>query len=106
MPLMAMTAPTATVLGLQARIDDIKDVGIFPTFERQTIDLKQIASVLEPNGAVYEETTTRWLPSLQTTVGLLALRARHFGESSLVEAGASCRLRCALRRASYCPGSL
>jgi hypothetical protein len=63
-------APTTTVIGVQARMDDIKDVGIFPTFERQTIGTTQNAGVLESNGAVYAESSTQWLDRVQTTLGL------------------------------------
>jgi TonB-dependent Receptor Plug Domain len=63
-------APTTNVIGVQARIDDIKNVGIFSTFERQTIGTTQSAGVWESNGAVYAETSTRWLDHVQTTLGL------------------------------------
>ena len=63
-------APATNVIGVQARIDDIKDVGIFPSFERQVIRTKQNAGVLESNGAVYAESSIQWLDYLQTTVGL------------------------------------
>jgi hypothetical protein len=63
-------APTTNVIGAQARVDDIKDVGIFPTFERQIIGTTQNAGVLEANGAVYAESSTQWLDHVQTTLGL------------------------------------
>ena len=63
-------AATTNVMGVQARIDDIKDVGIFSTFERQIIGTTQNAGVLESNGAVYAESSTRWLDPVQTTLGL------------------------------------
>jgi hypothetical protein len=63
-------APTTNVIGTQARIDDIKDVGIFPTFQRQIIGTTQNAGVLESNGAVYAESSTQWLDHVQTTLGL------------------------------------
>jgi hypothetical protein len=62
--------PTTNLMGVQARIDDIRDVGIFPTFERQVIGTTQNAGVLESNGAVYAESTTHWLDHLETTVGV------------------------------------
>jgi len=62
--------PMTNVVGVQTRIDDIKDVGIFPTFERQTIGTTQNASVLESNAAVYAENTIQWNDHLRTTVGL------------------------------------
>ena len=63
-------APTTNVVGVQARIDDIRDVGIFPTFERQIIGTSQNAGVLESNGALYAESNTQWFDRMQTTFGL------------------------------------
>ena len=60
----------SNVLGVQARVDDIKDVGIDYTFERQYLSTHQDASVLEANGAVYFENSTQWLPHLRSVVGL------------------------------------
>jgi hypothetical protein len=62
--------PMSNVIGIQARIDDIKDVGIFPTFQRQIIGTRQDASVLESNGAVYAESTVHWTNYFRTTLGL------------------------------------
>jgi TonB-dependent Receptor Plug Domain len=63
-------ASTTNLVGLQTRVDDIKDVGIFSTFERHTLGTTQDAAVLESNGSVYAESSTRWLENLQTTIGL------------------------------------
>jgi hypothetical protein len=63
-------APTTNLIGVQARIDDIKDVGIFSTFERQIIGTTQNAGVWESSGALYAESSTRWLDQVQTTLGL------------------------------------
>ena len=63
-------APTTNVIGVQARVDDIKDVGIFPTFERQIIGTTQNSAVLESSGALYAESSTQWLEHLKTTLGL------------------------------------
>jgi len=63
-------APTTNLIGVQARIDDIKDVGIFSTVERQIIGTTQNAGVLESNGALYAESSTQWLEHLQTTLGV------------------------------------
>lgn len=60
----------SNLLGVQARLDDIRGVGIDHTFERQYLSTRQNASVLEANGAVYFENTTQWLPYLRTVVGL------------------------------------
>jgi hypothetical protein len=60
----------SNLLGMQVRVDDIRDVGVDHTFERQYLSTRQDASVLEANGAVYFENTTQWLPQLRTVVGL------------------------------------
>jgi TonB-dependent Receptor Plug Domain len=63
-------APTTNLIGVQARMDDIRDVGIFSTFERRVIGTTQNAGVLESNGALYAESSTRWLDAVQTTIGV------------------------------------
>jgi hypothetical protein len=62
--------PMTNVIGLQTQVDDIRDVGIFPTFERQVIGTTQNASVLESNAALYAENSIQWLPHLRSTLGL------------------------------------
>jgi hypothetical protein len=62
--------PMSNVLGAQARIDDIRDVGIFSTYQRQTIGTTQDASVLESNGAAYAESSVQWTGILRTTLGV------------------------------------
>src|ERR1700722_16237210 len=62
--------PMTNVIGLQSRLDDIRDVGIFPTLDRQVIGTTQNARVLDTKGALYAESSIRWRPFLQTTVGL------------------------------------
>ena len=68
-------APTSNLIGVQARVDDIRGVGIFSTFERRTLGTTQNAGVLEANAAVYAESSTHWLETVQTIV---ALRADEF----------------------------
>jgi hypothetical protein len=63
-------APTANVIGVQSRFDDIKDVGIFPSAERQAIGATQNAGVRELNAALYAESSSQWLQHLKTTIGL------------------------------------
>ena len=62
--------PSTSLLGVQARIDDIRDVGIFHTVERRVIGVDQDAGVVEAAGALYAENTLEWLPHLHTTLGL------------------------------------
>ena len=60
----------STVIGTQGRFDDIRDVGIFSTVQRRTIGVRQDAGITESSGALYAESTIRWLPRLVTTLGL------------------------------------
>jgi len=62
--------PMTNVVGLQGRLDDIRDVAIHPTYERQIIGTTQDAGVTESNAAVYAENTLQWLPWLRSTLGL------------------------------------
>jgi hypothetical protein len=62
--------PSATVVGVQGRLDDIMDVGIDATAQRRILYPKQDASVLESNGAVYFENSTQWLNRLRSVLGL------------------------------------
>ena len=62
--------PVTNLIGVQTRVDDIRDVGIFPAFERQVIGTTQNAGVLESNGALYAESSIDWLTHLRTTLGL------------------------------------
>jgi TonB dependent receptor/TonB-dependent Receptor Plug Domain len=62
--------PMSHVIGIQGRVDDIKDVGIFPTIDRRTIGTLQDAKVLESNGALYAESTIHWRDDFRTTLGI------------------------------------
>jgi hypothetical protein len=62
--------PTTNVVGVQARFDDIKDVGIFSTVARQVTGTTQDAGVLESTGAWYAESGTQWTNHLRTTLGI------------------------------------
>jgi outer membrane receptor protein involved in Fe transport len=62
--------PMTNVVGLQARVDDIRDVVIHPTYERQIIGATQDARATESNAALYAENTLQWRPWLRTTLGL------------------------------------
>jgi outer membrane receptor protein involved in Fe transport len=64
--------PMTNVVGLQARLDDIRDVAIHPTYQRQIIGTTQDAGVTEANVALYAENTLQWHPWLRTTLGLRA----------------------------------
>jgi outer membrane receptor protein involved in Fe transport len=62
--------PSTNVLGVQARIDDIRNVGIDRTFQRQYLSTEQRASVVEVSGSLYFENSTQWLPGVRTVLGL------------------------------------
>jgi len=64
--------PMINVVGLQARLDDIRDVAIHPTHQRQIISTTQDARATEANAAIYAENTLQWRPWLRTTLGLRA----------------------------------
>lgn len=63
-------APMTNVIGVQTRFDDIRDVGIFPTFERQVLSTKQDAGVRESSAAIYAENTVQWRGWLRSTLGV------------------------------------
>ena len=62
--------PLTNVVGVQARVDDIRDVAIDPTFQRKIIGTQQNAGVEESNGAVYAESSLQWRPDVRTVIGL------------------------------------
>jgi TonB-dependent Receptor Plug Domain len=85
-------APTTNVIGTQARIDDIRDVGIFSTFERQINGTIQNAGVWESNGAVYAESSTAWLEHVQTTLGLREDQFDFDVKDKMLNADGSCNI--------------
>jgi hypothetical protein len=85
-------APTTNVVGGQARIDDIKDVGIFSTVERRTTGTTQNAGVLESNGAVYAESSTQWLDYWQSTLGLREDQFDFDVKDKMLNADGSCNV--------------
>jgi TonB dependent receptor/TonB-dependent Receptor Plug Domain len=62
--------PTSTLVGVQGRVDDIRDVEIDATYQRQYLYTRQNAGVLESNGALYLENSTAWMGKLRTVLGL------------------------------------
>jgi len=62
--------PMSNLIGVQARVDDIGDVGIDHTVQRQFLSTTQDAGVMESNGAVYYENNTQWHPAVRTILGL------------------------------------
>jgi hypothetical protein len=86
-------ASTTHVVGVQARVDDVKDVGIFPTFERQTMGTRQNAGVLESNGAFYAESSTQWSDHLRTTIGLRGDQFDFDVKDKMLNADGSCNIK-------------
>ncbi len=84
--------PSSTVIGVQARVDDIRDVGIDATFQRQYLSTKQNASVLESNGAVYAENSTQWLPYFRTVLGLREDEFDFDVKDKMLNADGSCNI--------------
>lgn len=84
--------PMSNVIGFQTRIDDIKDVGIFPSEQRRPIGTLQDAAVLESNGALYAESTVQWADHLRTTVGLREDAFDFDVKDKLVNTDGSCNL--------------
>jgi hypothetical protein len=62
--------PMSNVVGVQARVDDIRDVGIFSTYQRQNIGTTQNAAVMESSGALYMESSMQWRDYFKTILGL------------------------------------
>ena len=62
--------PMSNLLGVQVRVDDIRDVGIFPTLQRQVIGTTQNAGVTEASAALYFESSVHWTDWLRTAIGL------------------------------------
>jgi hypothetical protein len=60
---------TQTRVGLQTRGDDIR-VGLFKTFQRETLSTVREDSVGEGNVGVWADTTARWTDWLRTTIGI------------------------------------
>jgi len=84
--------PVSNVIGVQARIDDIRDVGIFSTYQRQTIGTTQNAGVTESNGAVYAESSIQWAPKLRTVAGVREDQFNFDVKDKMLNADGSCNI--------------
>jgi outer membrane receptor protein involved in Fe transport len=62
--------PMSNIVGFQARLDDIRDVGIFHTEERRLLAPVQNAGVSESATAIYFENSIQWLREVHTVLGL------------------------------------
>ena len=63
-------ARMTNVIGAQARLDDVRDAGIFPTFRRQVLGTTQDAGIVESSAAIYAENDIRWRRWLRSIVGI------------------------------------
>jgi TonB-dependent receptor-like protein len=84
--------PMSNVIGVQARIDDIRDVGIFPSYQRRTIGTRQNAGVMESNGAVYAENSIQWAEKVRTVVGLREDQFDFDVKDKMLNADGSCNI--------------
>ena len=82
----------SNVIGLQGRVDDIRDVGIFHTFERQILGATQNASVLESNAAVYAENTLQWRPDVRTVIGVRDDQFEFDVKDKMINSDGSCNI--------------
>ncbi len=62
------------LIGLQARSDDIRRVGLFHTASRQRLSTTKDDSLRETTAGIYAQSTMHWLPLLRTTAGVRADR--------------------------------
>jgi outer membrane receptor protein involved in Fe transport len=60
------------VIGLQVRQDDIRNVGLYHTRDRQRLDTTRQDRVRETGGGVYAQSALEWSPWLRTILGLRA----------------------------------
>jgi TonB dependent receptor/TonB-dependent Receptor Plug Domain len=87
------TSPMINVIGVQTRVDDIRDVGIFPTFQRQVLGTTQNAGVVESSVAVYAEDTVRWRDWLRTVLGVREDLFSFEVKDKMLNADGSCDLK-------------
>jgi TonB dependent receptor/TonB-dependent Receptor Plug Domain len=80
------------VIGAQVRVDDIRDVGIFPTAQRHILGTTQDARVTEGSGALYFENSVQWREWLQTVVGLREDYFEFDVKDKMVNADGSCNI--------------
>jgi len=85
--------PSSNVIGVQGRFDDIRDVAINATFQRQYLYSKQDAGVMESNGALYFENSTQWSSGVRTVLGLREDEFSFNVKDKLHNADGSCNLK-------------
>jgi outer membrane receptor protein involved in Fe transport len=84
--------PSSNLLGVQARVDDIRDVAIDATVDRQYLYTRQNAGVVESNGALYFESSTQWSQKLRSVLGLREDEFDFDVRDKMVNANGSCTI--------------
>jgi outer membrane receptor protein involved in Fe transport len=64
------------IVGVQVRIDDITNVGLYHTQARVRLETRSQDAVLETTGGVYAQNEIEWAPWLRTMAGLRADTSR------------------------------
>ncbi|MDQ6769117.1 MAG: TonB-dependent receptor [Gemmatimonadota bacterium] len=59
-----------SVIGLQARIDDIGNVALYHTRDRERLSAVRQDDVMQRSGAVYAQASLQWSEHLRTVIGL------------------------------------
>jgi hypothetical protein len=85
--------PVSNVIGAQARLDDIRDVGIFSTYERRTIGTTQNAGVRESSAALYAESSVQLAEKARTVLGLREDQFYFDVKDKMLNADGSCNLQ-------------
>jgi hypothetical protein len=62
--------PTRNTLGAQFRNDDIGDVGLYHTKERERLDTIRRDAVLQTSGGTFAQNETEWTPWVRTLAGV------------------------------------
>lgn len=73
---------TENVIGLQARRDDIRAVGLYHTQNRVRLGTTREDGVTESSAAIYAQSAVQWTPWIRTIAGLRADRYRFDVDSS------------------------
>ena len=80
------------VIGVQTRLDDIRDVGIFPSDRRQIIGTTQNAGVMESSGALFAENGIQWTEKLRVVLGVREDQFNVDVKDKMLNADGSCSI--------------
>ena len=84
--------PMSSLIGVQARVDDVKDVGIFSTVDRRILSTTQDAAAVESSAAAYAENTISWSDRVETTIGVRADEFAFDVRDKMLHADGTCDL--------------